>query len=369
MSPLRTPARPATEMDRRAFLKTTGVALAATALPARAQPMVSRLGQVVEVFRPGLTLNRDKVVTAEAHQLLDQTLMAFTGLTDPVKALGQFVDATDTVGLKVNALAAPGHPFHPAFTWRIVEHLRALGLPNERIVIYDQYGDRMRKSGYKRVTRPGKVRVISHKRVGYEKLPMMFQGNALHWTKLLRELTCILNLSVPKDHDIAGITGALKNMSFGNIKRVPGFHRVIHDAIPWIYAQPEIMDRTRLCLIDASRVMYNGGPQDHRRWRVQHDSMLIGQDPVALDWAVLELVNEQRARHKMGPVELRKKRKHERPPEYLRRAPGYGLGCTYEQLRWTRFVEGEPVPYQPRFIDPNWKTPTIGVARRRPAPP
>lgn len=358
-------------MDRRAFLKTTSAALAATSLPrsAGAQSMVSRLGEVVQLTRPGVTRNKDRLVTAEAHRLLDDTLMAFTGKPDPVAALAQFVDPSDTVGLKVNALAAPGHPFHPVFAWRLVEHLRAIGVPNERIVIYDQYGDRMRKSGYKRVTRPGKVRVISHKRIGYEKRPVMFQGNGLHWTKLLRELTCILNLAVPKDHDLAGITGALKNMSFGNIKRVPGFHKVIHDAIPWVYSQPEISDRTRLCIVDASRVMYNGGPQDHRRWRVPYDSMLIGQDPVALDWAILEIVNELRAKHRLGPVELRLKRKHERPPEYLRRAPLYGIGCTYDQLRWTRIVNGVPVRYQPRFIDPNWKTPTIGVARRQPDPP
>lgn len=340
---------------RRGFLAAT--AGAATALGGlgvgRAQPMAGRVGEVVQVFQPGVTRGRDQVVEALARNLIDRALTTFTGERDPVSALARYIDVQDVVGLKVNALASPGHAFLPAMTWRLVEHLKALGVPAGRIIIYDQYGDRMRKGGYRPRRKKGDVRVLYHALTGYDAKPVRFDRvRELKWCRTIREVTAVLNLHLPKDHDLAGITGALKNMAFGNVDHVPEFHRVIHDAIPWVYNQPEIRDKVRLHLCDATRVLYNGGPQDKPRWRVPYDSILVSEDPVAMDWAVLDIVNAHRETRGLPRIEqIRKPRP--RPPLFLKRAVAMGLGADLDQMRWTRVDDaGQVTRYTPAHISP-----------------
>ncbi len=364
-------------MDRRQFLAAGAAAAAVAALPrrGRADELMSRPGEVVQVFRPGVTDGRDVVHPEAARALLDDALRRFGGKDDPADVLAEYVDPADTVGLKVNALAAPGHPFHPVFAWRLVDHLRALGVPDDRIIIYDQYGDRMQKSGY-RLQRSAKrgVRVVNHRSVGYRTREVDFDRvRALRWTRVLDEVTAIINLCVPKDHDLAGVTGALKNMAFGNIDRVPEFHQVIHEAIVWMYAQPEILGRTRLTICDATRVLYEGGPQDQPRHRVPYDAMLVSEDPVAMDWAILDIVNAHRADHGLQPVEhAPNARGKARPPDFLPLAVAGGLGQPLERLKWTRvYADGSVAPYHADFIDRAWSDrPPAGAGSRpgRPAP-
>lgn len=321
---------------------------------ARAQMAPERRGRVVEVRRPGATRDRDTVVPEKARRLLDEALMRFTGREDPVAALGEVVHPKDVVGLKVNALASPGHPFHPALAWHLVAHLRTLGVPPDRIIIYDQYGDRMRKGGYRIRDRKGQVRVLNHARVGFHRREVRFDTRReLKWVRTLREMTAVLNLCVPKDHDLSGVTGALKNMAFGNIDRVPEFHRVIHDAIVWVYGQPEIRDRARLCICDATRVLYDGGPQDAPKTRTAYDAVLVSEDPVAMDWAILELVNAQRLARGMPRIEARSR--EARRPHFLHRAVAAGLGAGFGQLEWTRVHgDGGPKRYIPGHVDADW---------------
>ena len=335
-------------MRRRDFIATSAGAIACGALPARAQEPLARPGEILEAARPSVVLNRDAVDDKAAAALLDHALMAFTGKPDPVRALAEYVHPEDIVGLKVNALASPGHPFLPALAWHLAKHLVALGVPPYNIIVYDQYGDRMRKGGYRYRDRKGHVRVLYHRRVGYVRREVSFDKvRALRWSKVLTSTTAVLNLCVPKDHDLSGVTGALKNMAFGNIDRVPEFHQVIHRAIAWMYDQPEIRDRTRLCICDATRVLYEGGPQDKPKHRAPHGSILVSEDPVAMDWAVLDLVNAHRARHALPKIET------VRPPTFLHEAARRGLGAPVSRMRWTRIRDGgAPTLYVPAHLDP-----------------
>ena len=334
---------------RRRDVLASGAAVAVTGaigVP-RAQEMVQRPGEVVEVTRRGVCRDRDHVDPVGARRLLDEALVNFTGKPDPVQALAEYVHPEDVVGLKVNALASPGHPFLPALAFHLAEHLLTLGVPPRNIIVYDQYGDRMRKGGYRFVDRPGQVRVLHHRRMGYFKKEVRFDSvRALRWSNIIREVTAVLNLCVPKDHDLSGVTGALKNMAFGNIDRVPEFHKVIHRAIAWTYSQPEIRDKTRLCVCDATRVLYEGGPQDKPAHRVPRDAVLVAEDPVAMDWAVLDLVNAERVQRELQRIE------DVRPPKFLHEAAARGLGDPFTRMRWTRSIDGaSPALYDPQHVD------------------
>lgn len=336
-------------MDRRTFLTVgAGAAAALATSTARAQGMVLRPGEVLRLDRPGLRTADD----AAAAALVDEALVAHTGAADPVEALARYVAPSDRLALKVNALAAPGHPFRPAMTWRLVALARMVGVPADRITVFDQYPTRMTRSGYPLRDTPGEVACIEHARRGYVEREVAFAAErgprrALRWCRVIDAATAVINLCVPKDHDLCGVTGALKNMAFGVIDHVREFHPVIHHAIAWVYAQPQIRDKTRLVLCDAARVTYDGGPQHLKHTRhADEGALLIGEDPVAMDYAVLELVEAARARHGLAPVQA-----GTRAPRYLAEAVGMGLGAGPDALRWRRVgVDGRVTAWTPRHI-------------------
>ncbi len=337
-------------INRRDALGLGAGALAFGVTRAGAMGLVDRPGELLALRRPGLA-RRDRIDVAATTRALDDALMAFTGAADPVAALGRYVFAEDRVALKVNALAAPGHPFHPALAWHLAGHIVKLGVPPDRIVIYDQYPTRMRRSGYRFVDRPGRVACVHHKMRGYVEREVHHPDGQrkLRWCRVLEEATAVLDLIVPKDHDLAGVTGALKNMAFGNVDHVPEFHRDIHHAIPWMYGQPEIRDKTRLIIADATRVTYDKGPQDQPKHRAVADAIMVGEDPVAMDWAVLELVNIERVKRRLAPIE-----KTQRPPSFLARATEMGLGAPFDRQRWRRIEgRGRSALWTPAHIDPS----------------
>lgn len=340
--------RPPT-INRRDALGLGAGALALGLSRAEGMGLVDRPGALLALHRPGLA-TRDRVDGPAACAALDAALMAFTGEPSPTAALARYVFPEDRVALKVNALAAPGHPFHPALAHHLAGHIVKLGVPPDRITIYDQYPTRMRRSGYRFVDRPGQVACVHHAMRGYVEraVPHPDGKRTLRWCRVLDEATAVLDLIVPKDHDLAGITGALKNMAFGNIDRVPGFHRDIHRTIPWLYAQPEIRDKTRLIIADATRVTYDKGPQDQPKHRAVTDTILVAEDPLAMDWAVLELVNAERAKRRLPPIEETK-----RPPHFLARATELGLGAPLERQRWRRIDgAGRSAVWTPQHLHP-----------------
>ena len=208
----------------------------------------------------------------------------------------------------------------------------------------------MRKAGYVFTTAPGAVRCVCHRLVGFgaRAVPYADGKNALKWSRALLDATAVLNLMVPKDHDLAGVTGALKNLAFGSVDHVPEFHADIQRAIPWVYAQPEIRDKVRLCLCDASRVTYDGGPHDKPKTRAVCDAVLVAEDGVAMDWAVLELVNAERARRGLLGVE----RDARRRPDWLHNAANMALGARFADLRWRRIDDaGRASAWAPAHID------------------
>ena len=323
--------------------------------PAQAHGMIDRPGEILEMTHHGIIDPQGQMPEAAMGELLDEALKRFADKPDAVRALGVYVSPEDTVGIKINALASPGHATHPALVRRLVEHLRALGIPPDHIVVFDQYGRRMRRGGYRLAQRRGEIRVVSHKMTGYGRRAVRFDGKrSFRWAQTMHDVTAIVNMPVPKDHDLCGVTGALKNLAFGSIDRVSHLHAVLHEAIPWIYGQPEIADKTRLCICDATRVLYNGGPQDKPRYRVAHNSLLVSEDPVAIDWAILELVNVERLRVGMGlidPDPSRQGPNARRSPRYLHRAVAHGLGSGPTALRWARAVGGAlPKRYVPQHI-------------------
>ena len=88
----------------------------------------------------------------------------------------------------------------------------------------------------------------------------------------------------------------------------------------------------RLHIADATGVLYHGGPQYQARWTAVYDSVIVADDPVAMDALFVKIINELRAAKKMVPID-EIKRPRRRPAAYIAHAEAMGLGIA-DPAKW-----------------------------------
>lgn len=80
-----------------------------------------------------------------------------------------------------------------------------------------------------------------------------------------------------------------------------------------------IKEKTRLIVLDASVGIYNGGPGGAPQF--YYNSLILGKDPVALDYHCLQIIDEERKNHGLQPIA-----NVGRPAKYIQTAAKLGLG-------------------------------------------
>ncbi len=278
-------------------------------------------GYVVRVHKPGMR-GRFFPHPDAAREMVEKAVTRLAGEDDLKKAWSRFIKAENRVGIKINALAGRFAGTMKEVVEPIVGGVRAAGVPDENIMIFDQYGGYMRAARFEWQEKPGKLRVINHAVLGYEEtLTESGGGGRGRLAKTLTWTTAVINVPVIKDHDLAGITCAIKNMVCGSVERPPLMHRRIHTALPHFYALDAIRGRVRLIICDGSFCLYEGGPKHNPGAMASHDCVYATTDPVAMDAIALEVVDDLRVRNKLRTLD-----QSGRPATFLKVAEEVGLG-------------------------------------------
>jgi uncharacterized protein (DUF362 family) len=308
----------------------TGAGAAATTGP----------GHVVEVHKPGMR-GRMFPYPDAAREAVHKAVTALAGEGDLARAFGRFVTPEDRVGIKINVLGGRLSSTTKEVVDAIVEGVRAAGVPDPGILIFDQFGGNMRGARYVMQDKPGAMRVLSHDALGYEEaLTTCAGGGKGRLAKALTWTTAVINVPVLKDHDSAGVTCAMKNMVFGCVERPPMMHQQIQTALPHFYALEAIRGRVRLTVCDGSFCLYDGGPKHNPAAHVSHDSIYATTDPVAMDAIALEVIEKYRAQNGLKTLAAVR-----RPATYLALAEEIGLGIADRgRIRLERI---ELPPYTP----------------------
>ena len=277
-------------------------------------------GHVVEVHQPGM-IGRNFPHGDAAREMVHRAVTKLAGDDDLGRAFGRFVSKEDRVGIKINCLGGKMASTMVEVVDPIVEGVRAAGVPDENILIFDQFGGNMRAARYEWQDKPGKLRVLNHAVLGFESDYTRVEGAKGKLAKTLTWTTAVINVPLVKDHDLAGITAAIKNMVFGSVEKPQIMHRDIHVGMPHFYALEQIRGRVVLNVLDGAFCLYEGGPKQNPRTTDRLERVYASTDPVAIDAVTLDLVEEHRARHKMRSLaEVR------RPATYLALAQELGLG-------------------------------------------
>jgi uncharacterized protein (DUF362 family) len=286
-------------------------------------------GRVVRVEHAGALADPTRVgsdpVPEVVESMVDTAMLAFTGQSDIGAAWAQFISLDDRVMIKINALGSPLMATNKPVVEAIIRGLTAMGLPLEQMLVYDQYGSRMRRAGF----RPGReimgVPIEFNNSEGYEEVatPHGDSGES-HFAVSLEACTAVINVPVIKDHDICGITMAFKNMTHGVIDTPSRLHRRHRDTRcavhAEVYGHAKIRDKVRVIVADGLRVMYDGGPQDNEHKEV-HNSIYVATDPVAMDTCGVDAVEAARERNGLDTLA-----EDERSCDWLEVCAEAGLG-------------------------------------------
>ena len=153
------------------------------------------------------------------QDLLDRAIAAYTDREHPLEAWKRIVRADKVIGLKVNGLGGKGVSTHLSLILAICERLQQAGIKPGNIVIWERNARDLQACGLTISTDPNRVRCYGNDVAGYEEQSVTWGGSSVKLAKILtRECDMVIGLPILKDHSMAGVTFAMKNM-YGVVER------------------------------------------------------------------------------------------------------------------------------------------------------
>jgi uncharacterized protein (DUF362 family) len=255
---------------------------------------------------------------------------------------------------------AVGSISSPEVVIEIVRALKVIGIPPQDIVVFERYANEFRDAGYERMMYErdlDKVRWAAAASqykdpqldiegfdevadrgdkhvVGYDPDAFVvmngFCDPAAEKNKderrfrshlsmvVARMVNKFITIPVLKDHRSAGVTLSLKNMShgmnnnvarshIGTVPRIDGASgpNQCNTFIPTAVNQPLIRQKATLHIMDGLIGVYEGGPGCwNKSWGTwQRKSLFFATDPVAMDMVGWPIIDAERRKHALPPVE------------------------------------------------------------------
>jgi uncharacterized protein (DUF362 family) len=324
-------------MDRRRFLLGASTAGAAATLCSPLSGGDKALGipgpfrgKVVEVRHPGSVISgvyqREPV-----RAMVRRGMRELTGAPSSTEAWRYFFEPGDVVGIKVNPVGQPYLISAPEVMQTIIEGLEAAGVKRRDIVAFDRYRtmfltggfDKWLPEGVRWAAATNEVDALQLGMDGYDpdhymemalmmpNAPRDAHSRRSYVVKFLtKDVNKLINLGVLKQHQSAGVTIALKNLSHGLVNNVARSHisstnNACGAFIPAVIDIPVIRNKVVLNVIDGIKGAYHGGPGNKvQKYIWERKSMYFATDPVAVDRIGLGVIDDQRARMGMPPIAL-----------------------------------------------------------------
>ena len=268
-----------------------------------------------------VVISRDPLLRAAGSSLdsgrllkmLDHAMQALYATDSPLEAWKKAVRPGDVVGLKVNGLAGRGISTNVVLVQVLCERLQDAGIPQKDIIIWDRLNADLESAGFRIATRQDRLRCFGNDTLGYEEDLSIYGSVGSCLSKTLTQVCdAVINLPVLKDHSIAGVTLALKNM-FGAIHNPNKYHLTVGDPyVADVNMLPPVRQKVRLHICDATTAQYEGGPSFMPQWTWPYNGLLISRDPVALDYTGWQILEQKRAEKGLKSL-----RALNRAPDYI----------------------------------------------------
>ncbi|MGA7110719.1 MAG: DUF362 domain-containing protein [Terracidiphilus sp.] len=296
--------------SRRDFLKeaATGAVLLGTT---NAMGMANTLEAHPRAGKSKIVLARDSALHGTSAQpdekrvgeLLDRAIAAYTGSRNTMAAWKHIVAQGraegKVIGLKTNGLGGKGISTHAVLVYAVAERLQQAGVKPGNILVWDRNARDLQACGLTISSDASRMRCYGSDVSGFEDQVENWGSSHARFSKILtRECAMVINLPILKDHSMAGVTFAMKNM-YGVVERPQDLHADgCNPGVADLNAFPAIREKIRLTIGDAMSSVYEGGPGFHPEHLWYPNALIVGEDRVAIDqtaWGILE-----RKRAEMG---------------------------------------------------------------------
>jgi hypothetical protein len=255
------------------------------------------------------------------RQMMRRGMMELTGADDWPSAWRRFFEPGDVVGIKLNPVGQPLLKSDATVVQEIIAGLEAAGVKRPDIVVYDRYRRQFFQAGYDKWLPEGvrtssaaeDVDEVQQAIEGYDpdhymEMALTLPGYTIDNVTarrsyaarfITREVNKLINVPVLKDHQSAGITLALKNLSHGLVNNVNRSHattslNACNAFIPAVVAIPVIRNKAVLHILDGVKGLYHGGPAARPQFVWEHRTLYFATDPVALDHIGWEVIDAKR---------------------------------------------------------------------------
>ncbi len=260
---------------------------------------------------------------AQCKLLVQHALRTLSGGGDETGFLKKLL-GRGVVGMKTNCLAAR-NPSSRSLVEAVAELVaEKAAVRDNDLIIWERTNRELTEAGYPLNVSSSGIRCLGTDTGGVEYDDRFFEAGKVN-TLVSRVITEMIdhsvNVPILKDHSIAGMSGALKNM-FGAIRNPNKYHT--NNCDPYVAdvnnLEP-LKAKHRLTVIDALMVQYDKGPGFDPRYMNPYGGVVVSDDPVAADRVALEIMNRCRAAGGRATLS-----EEGRPVRYLVSANAVGLG-------------------------------------------
>jgi len=231
------------------------------------------------------------------------------------KAWGSITSAGGPVSIKLDSrspLASTGDALAVAVLEALFDRL----VQPWQVTLWDKRASDVGRRSWRLKTRRGRIQVNTVEnsnlrgggQPGYSdaiRYPAAWLGDETrpsHYASLLDPAPAtLINMPAAKHHPLVGVDGALVSLALG---AVDGEARFLASTETLARAVAEIWRRKplrghALTVMDATRVVFHGGPVGLPSWVSNEGAIIVGTDPVAVDAAALEIIEEKRTATKL----------------------------------------------------------------------
>ncbi len=315
------------EFIRNVSLAGVGLALTPTLLNFHVgnAKAAANVGKVVVATNEDLTVGGASIDADTAKLLLDAAMKKITGVGSVEAAWRSIFPSltkNDIIGIKVNTING-ALSSHPQVVNAIADSLIGIGVPENNIWIWDRWKHELTRAIFVINEGDAGVKCFSTNAAGwgYDKAKGFKMGGQTRYLSKILTQGCdyLINVPVLKDHNIAGVTLSMKN-HYGSVDAPNAMHGSncdpyianLNNAVP-------IKEKTTLIVMDAALGIYHGGPGGSPQFI--YNSLIVSQDPVAIDYHGSQIIDEERVKRGLQPVA-----NIGRPAKYIDSAAKLGLG-------------------------------------------
>ncbi|MBU0639541.1 MAG: DUF362 domain-containing protein [Planctomycetes bacterium] len=210
----------------------------------------------------------DKPVLAE---LLAQSIQILAGVPDARSAWRSVLGSARRIVLKFNHVAADAIQTTDIMARTLVEALADAGYAPGTIALVEAPEHLTTELGTRRATGGWGESIV----VG---------DSTEQLAAYLDESDAIINVPFLKTHQIAGMSGCLKNLSHALLRHPARYHA--NGCSPYVgqvVRSPVVSSKLKLNVVNALRVVVKGGPDAEDQDLFPYGGILLGYDPVAVD--------------------------------------------------------------------------------------